>query len=55
LIRELKARWLHLHLGDPRKKFETLLSRFRPQSLSDVLPALKQEAGPADPLEGYAA
>lgn len=55
LIRQLKAHWLHLHLGDPRKKFEAVLARFRPQSLSDVLPALKQAAGPADPLEGYAA
>jgi peptidoglycan-N-acetylglucosamine deacetylase len=55
LIRQLQARWLRLHLGDPLKRFESLLARFRPQSLSDVLPALKQEAGPADPLGGYAA
>jgi polysaccharide deacetylase family protein (PEP-CTERM system associated) len=53
LIRQLKARWLQLHIGDPRKKFETLLARYRPQSLADVLPALKQQAEPADPLGEY--
>jgi peptidoglycan-N-acetylglucosamine deacetylase len=55
VIRQLKAHWLHLHLGDPRKKFEALLARYRPQSLSDVLPALKQQAGPADPRGEYGA
>jgi peptidoglycan-N-acetylglucosamine deacetylase len=53
LTRRLRARWLHLHLGDPLKKFQEVLVRFRPKSIAAELEALKQQAGPAAPAGDY--
>ncbi len=53
LTRRLRARWLHLHLGDPLKKFQEVLLRFRPKSIAAELEALKQQAGPAAPAGDY--
>ncbi|MBI5585973.1 MAG: polysaccharide deacetylase family protein [Deltaproteobacteria bacterium] len=53
LTRRLKARWLQLHLGDTRKKFEQILIRFRPRAIADELASLKEQAGPADPAGGH--
>jgi hypothetical protein len=53
LTRRLKARWLHLHLGDPRKKFERVLIRFRPRAIADELVNLREQAGPAALTGGH--
>lgn len=46
-IRQLKARWLGLHLGNTLRKFERLLEAFPMGGISDHLDALKERAVPA--------
>ena len=53
LTRQLKARWLDLHWGDPRNKFEKVLTLFRPRSIADQLARLQAKAGPATPEGGH--
>ena len=54
LTRRLQARWLHLRLGDPLKKFQEVLLRFRPRSIASQIDVLKAQAGPATPTGDHA-
>lgn len=53
LTRQLQARWLHLHWGNPRKRFETVLRRYRPQSIASQLSVLRERARPAAPAGNH--
>ena len=46
-VRQLKARWVNLHLGDTFRKFERLLMAFKIGGLSSDLVSLKDRAKPA--------